>query len=498
METENEVGVCVYCSTEKPLDDLLTTGRGNLACNDRSCTWSCYGCDEAFTHNRTAYEVQGDSYSYCRDCLRDGDFHMCYHCDDWLHADDSIWIESHEITVCMDCRDQRYTWCDTCEEYFGRGHEHGSDYLHSYGSAPEWQVKRMGDDDTSRVLMGIEIETGYDGREELGSHADYIGGKWGESELFITEDSSVSGFEVKTHPMTLAYAKEGHDWSWLSYLNSEGHGGWDSTSAGIHVHVDRDAFDGSSHLMKFLMFIYGNSFDVSIFAGRVCHYSSFNDRLNLRRKARTNTKAVYDEFGIAHHVWSDDRNFRESFPADMIRFPEFFERVKKAADYHGVSEQRILRDIDQRLACYRGTGNRTSAVNVTQERDVEIRIFRSSLRKERVLAIFEFIHSVIEYTRPMSTRDLVRGDLQWDVYMEFMRNNDTTYDNFARNIFSWKLEGVFEQAGNYLIGSLNERARVYGESPITSKDKFNKEAFKTHVLTLDDDYFVMSNTEAGY
>jgi hypothetical protein len=174
------------------------------------------------------------------------------------------------------------------------------------------------------------------------------------------------------------------------------------------------------------------------------------------------------------------------------------DRVQHVAADRYTSVGSFLRELSEHRTSYGGTGNRNAAVNVTKEKDVEIRIFRSSLRKERVLAIFEFVHSLIEYTRPLSTRELVEGSLKWDVYLEFMRKNDSFYDNFARNIFSWKFEGVFEQAGNELIDLLNKRSAHYDGSPVRNKGEFNKDAFKTHVLTLDDDYFVTSNTEAGY
>lgn len=502
METENEVGVCVYCSAEKPLDDLLTTGRGNLACNNSSCVWTCNHCDNAFTHNRTKYQVQDDSDFYCRECLRDGDFYKCYHCDEWLHADDSYYMTCADVTVCDACRDCRYSWCDRCEEYYYGSHSHPSAYLHEYGNCPDvWEIKRVDDDDTSNILMGIEIETGSDLDDDvLGEHADHIGSRWGESELYITEDGSVDGFEIKTHPMTLTYAKEGHDWSWLTWLRGEGHAGWDETSAGIHVHVDRNAFDNSIHLMKFLMFIYGNSLDVSIFAGRVTDYATFSDRSNLSRKARTNRKIIHDEFGIVPNMWSQDRMYYGTFPADMIRFPEFFNRVKALAEDRGASVEHMIRVIERGIS-YQGTGTRNAAVNVTKENDVEIRLFRSSLRKERVLAIFEFVHSLIEYTRQINTRDVVKGSLKWDVYLQFMRENDQTYDNFARNIFHWTMEGVFDRATSELIALLNRRASLYDAS-VVLKDKsdYNKRAFTDHMFSLDRDenYYVHATTEQGF
>ena len=116
---------------------------------------------------------------------------------------------------------------------------------------------------------------------------------------------------------------------------------WNTKTCGIHVHVGRSAFNAATneqrdtHQIKFIKLIYDNKDYVQRFAGRKSSWAKFDDQGNIVRKVKLG--------------------------------------YQSAARY--------------------------SAVNVENPMTLEVRVFRGTLRKERVLANIEFVHAAVEYTR---------------------------------------------------------------------------------------------------
>jgi transcription initiation factor TFIIIB Brf1 subunit/transcription initiation factor TFIIB len=71
--------------------------------------------------------------------------------------------------------------------------------------------------------------------------------------------------------------------------------------------------------------------------------------------------------------------------------------------------------------------HRYSAVNLLNSMTVEVRIFRGSLRVERVPMAIQFVESCVEYTRDLTINQVARGELDWSLYEAFVRSNPSKY-----------------------------------------------------------------------
>jgi len=76
------------------------------------------------------------------------------------------------------------------------------------------------------------------------------------------------------------------------------------------------------------------------------------------------------------------------------------------------------------------SNGRMSAVNTENSETIEIRVFKGSLRKERVLSAIEFIHACVEYTRDIkvTSKNLA---LSWIKFTGYVGQNAELYPNLV-------------------------------------------------------------------
>jgi hypothetical protein len=144
---------------------------------------------------------------------------------------------------------------------------------------------------------------------------------------------------------------------------------WNADTCGLHVHVGKVAFDSAypatdKHLIRFNKFIYDNEQQVKRIAGRSSDYATFRDK------------------------------------GDIIR------KVKFTHQSNG----------------------RYSAVNLEPEYTAEVRVFRGSLRKERVLSGIEFVHAAVEFTRDMKIVPK-QVPFSWARFVTYVTTHQDTYPN---------------------------------------------------------------------
>jgi hypothetical protein len=140
---------------------------------------------------------------------------------------------------------------------------------------------------------------------------------------------------------------EAFDWDLIRKAQQMGMRGWDvgSREIGIHIHINRKAFhskadhtryNASPHLMAFMYFIYSNVQPITKIAGRNVHYGHMSKRY------------LHEAFACARR---------------------------------GCSQT-----------------SRTYAVNLLNDATVELRMFRSTMRVERVQAYLQFAEAAVRYT----------------------------------------------------------------------------------------------------
>jgi len=331
----------------------------------RLCSFECQLCYNVYDYNNaTRYEADGRNY--CEECWNECDVNYCDECDGNT-MEDTTWSHIRSQHLCQEHYEED-VYCSACDEeyYEGDGHNctNSTELIKSYGYKP---TPLFFPDSEQPYYMGIELEVECknSNRRDV---AEYVVQQLGNRAYLKHDGSLNNGFEIVTHPHTL---DEYHtlDWSFLAQLKSMGVRSWNADTCGLHVHVGKVAFDSTypatdKHLIRFNKFIYDNEQQVKRIAGRSSDYATFRDK------------------------------------GDIIR------KVKYTRQSNG----------------------RYSAVNLEPEYTAEVRVFRGSLRKERVLSGIEFVHAAVEFTRDMKIVPK-QVPFSWARFVTYVTTHQDTYPN---------------------------------------------------------------------
>lgn len=296
-------------------------------------------------------------------------FFHCQSCESMELRDDSSYYRGTQY--CEYCYDNNVYTCDDCNEQYwdGDGHhceEDGSHLINSYSYKPRPYF--FG---TATYHMGFELEVESDGNS-IKDGAEVVSNALGER-IYLKEDGSLNqGFEIVTHPHSLNEYQDNFDWSALSQLRRLGFRSWDTSTCGLHVHVSRTAFGipnsrrhitkTQAHELRFMKLIYDNDRQISRLAGRTSNYATFEDKGRLVSK------------------------------------------IKYGAQHNG----------------------RYSAINSENSETLEVRVFRGSLKPERVLMALELVQCAVEYTRDLHVSASNKA-LSWMMFTRYVVDNATTY-----------------------------------------------------------------------
>lgn len=367
----------------------------------------CEKCDIKYAstgqrHWRETYELSSNLFvtilniegeQYCDSCQSEfwenntqDDYFECECCSVTVHEDNSGWWNG--TRYCQNCLDSNVYDCGDCGESRWEGDDHyceesddDSSLIHSYSYRPSPFFFGSG---KYHFGFELEVESRGNGRfhgaqiaqDSLGGHA------------YLKEDGSLSdGFEIVTHPHTLEKYHHEFNWGVLDKLKDTGYRSWNTRSCGLHVHVSRTAFgegdpwaygissatrsqlimQKQSHELRFMKLIYDNQRQVERIAGRSNNqYATFSDKGNLVRKIKQGYQ----------------------------------------------------------------TNGRYSAINTENDDTIEVRVFKGSLRKERVLSALEFVHASVEYTRDIKVTSKNHA-LSWLKFTGYVASNADLYPNLV-------------------------------------------------------------------
>ena len=355
----------------------------------------CPHCGRPIADGDETYTVTvgyGLTEVWCSECVED-DAGVCDRCGD-LYASDTCtgvhttsrrWAEGY----CPDCAEDHATRCDVCGEYwdnnhiaeyeiYGRGYNEvceecredfyfcedcdnlvdGDDVveidgyfycpdcaeqytvIQGYGHTYANQFYRMNGEPDTGLYLGIELETECDGDPNIaaGTLKRFIGGERQD----IKQDGSLNdGFEIATQPMTPRYHIESGYWrdvvKVLRDYNCRSH---DPGTCGLHIHISRDYFDNQSQICTLDRLIQTHSTE----------WIRFSRREGGSADRWCNIETDYD-LGIK--------------PND----PDYVKREKW-------------------VSC-KSRGDRYKALNLTNSRTVEVRLWRGTLKLQTLLATIE-------------------------------------------------------------------------------------------------------------
>ena len=348
------------------------------------------------------------------------------YCEHVVHAHETVEVRENGRmrTWCESCRDDRAVWIEDQEEYWQSDDAHWSDREQAYYSYDRDEELAENDDDDDDgdydrdeepnrlmsymtvvtdfvardtsftpspfgdFLMGVELEMATDG--SVGSAVESVRDALGEDYCVCKSDGSLpaGGFEVVTAPRKLdEHIKRFGEWFGKGIPSN--FSAWDKESCGMHVHIDSRAFTAMT-LGKFLMLI-NSSTNVDF----------------IRR--------------IAGRHPTVDRQAREYCAAEdqsILDNPKHALNGKSTRRYRMVNTTCLKRSEADRLG--------VQYVGERSFNTIELRIFRSSLKRERLLAQIEFTHAAVMFCRVASYRDL-----DYSSFIKWLRTTNNTYPNLA-------------------------------------------------------------------
>ena len=319
------------------------------------------------------------------------------HCDCGHYEDSNNTHDVRNDTWCDSCYEDDAVYVEDRDEYWPRDDAYYSERSDCYYSYERDDDEDDDDEDdrnqpimsySTNVLhvldypsgitsshfgeftMGIELEmTSGDSDNDTNEAAESVRSRLGSDYCIIKSDGSLpsNGFEVVTSPQGLAK----HIEKFKAWEIDPAYRAWNTGKCGTHVHIDSRGFTQLT-LGKFLMFI--NS----------------NGNVDFIRKIAGRHPAVDDQA----------RSYCAAEHQSILANPKTAVKGKSSERYRMVNMQNLGAREAKRLGLsmdnsYNGKYN-----------TVELRIFRASLKKERLLAQIEFTHAAVMFCRVASWRDL--------------------------------------------------------------------------------------------
>ena len=341
---------CDHCGALKPLADIHDGITGDKVCNDcfdgiitcewcnedhykdemtlvHNNTWLCRGCaEDAYVCDDCGEVISiNDVYStddgiHCMACYNDR-YVMCYHCGDSLELNSADCIDiGRGQYVCNDCYCENYRRCESCGDilhnddvYYDEDAECDcceSCYsnkepktINDYGYKPS--PKFYGGESYNRgrnrqeLFLGIEDECENEVRsiDNIDGAQSLLNTMNGKNEhVYCKHDGSLdNGFEIVSHPMTLAYHKSIPWESGLRELGRMGFRSHDTDTCGLHIHVNKNFFTVNQQI-KLGIFIAENKGYMERLGRRAENsYAKFKDvKYRGKRFANTNDEGRYE------------------------------------------------------------------------------------------------------------------------------------------------------------------------------------------------------------
>lgn len=390
---------CTYCEGEIDPDTAERDPNNNLICEDCFDN-SCGYCDDC--GNLVCLDdlrETGDHDMVCPCCV-DDHYEECDHCGD-LIRDTRVYSARHagtgdEVILCSYC-DTHYAYtCHCCEEsiYSPSGSDPRvysdiyddyvcedcyddlddsaiiSDYHHTNASHFYKQPN-----ETSPMYMGVELEIddGYDRY----TCASEILSSLGSELVECKHDGSLDcGFEIVTQPATLQYFYEHRVFEAIANIaNAYDFKSHDAGTCGLHIHVDRKAFNGDEHLATVIALV----------------------------------EKFYDT-----HIFPFSRRKNRQWCEKPEPYAEDIEEYKSGKT-------------DATKTYIRKNWKR-GAVNTGNNETIEFRFNRGTLNTTTIYASLQLIYNLIERSRNLKfdAIDLVQWEeiIYWNVFDELTMYND--------------------------------------------------------------------------
>lgn len=363
--------------------------------NDRDNLVYCDDIDEYSSQYTYIYDTEecvyntDDNYTYC-------DYSNEWYSNDGVYFSDTgdhiarRLLENGDYSICSCCDTIVHyrevteyngeNYCESCAEDIEDDYD---GLINDYHDAPHWRLYGR---DNLRYGIEIEIDNGDDRYNCANDLINIVG-----DTIHLENDGSLNnGFEIITHPMDYDYFMNEFKLAQLCYIGkSYGYRSHNTNTCGLHVHVTREALGDTDIAID--LTLYNLTYLVNKYYDSFMLAFSRRDIGAMKRWA-CNTNMIHLD-----KTENDDDDFE-------------------------------LKTIDT-LKRYNG---RYNAINLTNRKTIEFRLFRGSLNENTIRATVQLIHALIDFSKSNAC-EIARNTDIYDILDQYDYKELTQYLN-ERNL----------------------------------------------------------------
>lgn len=332
VETDRtETLVCSHCDVHVSGEDHATTDAGDILCPD--CAGTCVRCEcTCIADDMSEVQIERGRRRYvqhwCESCTDD----HAYRCADCSYRFDELsHNNSHDERICSYCAESYFT-CDECdntrpnEDYGGDGRcqsccgNDSSRVINDYSYRPHaiFHPSRAECDATRAYGVELEVESVSGSLEDNAEEVQELTGDF----AYLKYDGSLNnGFEIVSHPGTLAY----HRTAWEEFFAKRPRGlrSYDTSTCGLHVHASKRGLT-PLQIAKIVFFV--SAHDNSHFIRRIAG-----------RDANRYCKKVMKKLGDCHRDDDRDRYHAVNLcPSHTVEFRLFRGTLKRESFFRAL------------------------------------------------------------------------------------------------------------------------------------------------------------------
>ena len=310
----------------------------------------------------------------CANCLDTETIH-CVRCGERIWTDDNA--GDNYTPLCQRCYDRFYTICQECGRIIFQDdayYEGDDDYearcyschcrhadqrvIHDYYYKPEPLFYGDGN-----RYFGVELEIDDAGESNNNAAKIESVANCGDKRIYCKHDGSLNeGFEIVTHPMTLAYHM--NIMPWADILNEAKRMGYRSHlcgTCGLHFHVNRSAFGETEAEQETVI-------------ARILYFFEIHwpELLKFSRRTQKQLTQWANRYGLKEHP------------------KEILDHAK-------------------------GNGERYTCVNLTNYHTVEFRMFRGTLRLNSLYATLQLLDRICDVALYLSDEEI--KEMSWTTFV---------------------------------------------------------------------------------
>jgi hypothetical protein len=307
-----------------------------------------------------------------------GCYYSCDDCGTIVHDNDTYSVNDGDRSVCECCKENNYRWsdyhdCYVDDDYAEENDEPEFQNIGAYHSSScnLGHIPSKYDNRTPRVLLGLELEmeisSGYGLDDRAGELLENIGHHRTSDNTPYTyalceSDASLdNGFEMVTAYTGLDVHKEQLQFFKQTFAGATSH---KTSTCGLHIHICK-ADMSTLHAAKMVLFINDSDNQKLVYA--------------LARRDSSSFSKIHDKKADKH--WLKDA----------------MQAGKRVEDNNKLQKKYQIRNLNS---------DRYEALNFKNERTIEFRLFKGTLKYQTIMACLEFTFATWHFCKDASQTEL--------------------------------------------------------------------------------------------